>query len=261
MNYAAYLQKIACQGDFIPSIITLKRLQKNHLLHIPFENLDIYYGKPIPMDMSYIFDKVIRQHRGGFCYELNALFYHLLVNMGFEARLISGRVYHKVKGYGPEFDHLAIIVTIDSMEYLVDVGYGEFAFHPVAIDLDRSQKDKRGTFKISQYSDTHLAVNIQKMGKWNPIYLFSPEGREYKDFEEMCSYHQTSPESHFTQKRICSLATEEGRITVTGNRLVIKDSYGLKTTSIKDQDEFLAYLFQYFQIEFREVLEESLNVS
>jgi N-hydroxyarylamine O-acetyltransferase len=33
-------------------------------------------------------------------------------------------------------------------------------------------------------------------------------------------WHQTSPDSHFTQNRICSLATDDGRVTLTGMRLI-----------------------------------------
>jgi N-hydroxyarylamine O-acetyltransferase len=36
----------------------------------------------------------------------------------------------------------------------------------------------------------------------------------------MCHYHQTSPESHFTRQRICSLATLEGRITLSDEKLI-----------------------------------------
>jgi len=36
----------------------------------------------------------------------------------------------------------------------------------------------------------------------------------------MCLYHQTSPQSHFTQKRICSLATPDGRVTLSDLRLI-----------------------------------------
>jgi len=36
----------------------------------------------------------------------------------------------------------------------------------------------------------------------------------------MCHYHQTSPESSFTQNSLCTRATPEGRITLSGMKLI-----------------------------------------
>ena len=37
----------------------------------------------------------------------------------------------------------------------------------------------------------------------------------------MCSFHQTSPDSHFTKRWICSRATPHGRITLANMRLIV----------------------------------------
>lgn len=43
---------------------------------------------------------------------------------------------------------------------------------------------------------------------------------EYADYEELCRHYQTSPHSHFTQQRICSRATIDGRISLSPRRLI-----------------------------------------
>ena len=40
--------------------------------------------------------------------------------------------------------------------------------------------------------------------------------RRLADFEAMCHFHQTSPNSHFTRKETCSMATADGRVTISG---------------------------------------------
>jgi N-hydroxyarylamine O-acetyltransferase len=205
---------------------TLKNLQKQHLLNVPFENLDIHSGIPIKIDTDKFFKKIVDNGRGGFCYELNGLFNELLIALGFSTKLISARVANSEGGFGNEFDHMAIITRIDSDEWLVDVGFGEFSQWPLKLVKDIVQKDPRGDFVIEQYDDVYFVVKklLDKLATENQ-YIFSLEERRLPEFEEMCNYHQTSPKSHFTQNRMCSIALPDGRITLTNKSLKItKDS-------------------------------------
>src|SRR5271154_914893 len=91
----AYLRRLGLERAERPSLPFLTRLQRRHLLRVPFENLDIFWGNPIPLDVQRAFGKVMELRRGGFCYELNALFASLLAALGFEVSLLSGRVWRK----------------------------------------------------------------------------------------------------------------------------------------------------------------------
>jgi len=246
MNLDKYLSRINYTGDLTPKLDTLTELQKSHLFNIPFENLDIHNNVVIELSIDKIYDKIVNQKRGGFCYELNGLFYELLQTLGFEAKIVSARVYDKDKGYGKEFDHLAIIVTINNIDYLSDVGFGEFIFDPLALHLGVTQNDGRGTYVIEKFENEYLRVNKIEDWKSTPQYIFKTIKRELFEFEEMCNYHQTSPNSHFTRKRLISLPTENGRITITGNKLKIKKLESVNETEIKDETEFNDYLQQLF---------------
>ena len=113
INVREYLARINEQRE-APSIAYLKRLHRSHLLHIPFENLDIHYGKKIILDYQKIFQKIVDQKRGGFCYELNGLFYHLLYHLGFDCFVVSAKVRNEASGeYGKEFDHMMSVVNIE----------------------------------------------------------------------------------------------------------------------------------------------------
>ncbi len=144
MNTSDYLKRINYTGPLTPNLEVLNKLQKAHLLAVPFENLDIHYGHVIDLKVDRSFNKVVKSKRGGFCYELNSLFHELLVQLGFQTKRISARVYDEQKGYGKEYDHMALVVTIDGMEYLADVGFGEFTFHSLKMVQGAMQKDERG---------------------------------------------------------------------------------------------------------------------
>ena len=131
MNIQKYLNRIKYYSEVKTSKEVMFGLQKQHLLNIPFENLDIHYGTRIELDLKKIFQKIIIEKRGGFCYELNSLFNELLKEIGFNTFLISGRVNNENGTYGQEFDHMAIIVILENKSYLVDVGFGRFILEPL----------------------------------------------------------------------------------------------------------------------------------
>lgn len=178
------------------------------------------------------------------------MFQILLNKLGFEAKIISARVYDEGKGtFGEEYDHLAIIVGTDQSEYLVDVGFGEFAFNPLQLEPSKIQDDPRGKFIIEKEND-HYTVSKLKEGSKNVAYRFTDQARALSEFKGMCEYHQTSPNSHFTQKKLISRPTNKGRITLSGNTLKItegdtiqkstefpKKAYGQQLRTLFNMDE------------------------
>lgn len=219
INFQAYLKRIAYHGSLSPTLPTLRTLQKTHLLHVPFENLDIHLKHPIELVPEKVAKKIIEDQRGGFCYELNGLFYELLIHLGYKAKRVSGRVFNPEKELGQEFDHLAVIVNIEGEDYLTDVGFGEFVFHPLKIELGTVHNDERGDFVIDRYDDEYLVVSKIKDGEPDHEYIFSTIARDYQEFTRMCNYHQSSPQSHFSKKAMISIPTATGRKTLSGKTL------------------------------------------
>ena len=248
MDISKYLARIDYSGLLTPSFEVLANLQKSHLLNVPFENLDIHYGTPIELDIDRIFEKIVLKNRGGFCYELNGLFYHLITSIGFDAKRVSARVFDKEKGYGQEFDHLAILVKINETAYLADVGFGEFIFAPLKIELQKTQKDQRGDFVIDKLDEEYFRVNKIVDGNARPEYIFKRKERTFADYAAMCRYHQSNENSHFTQKRLISLPTENGRITITGNTLKIKEKESTKEIPLASEADFEKALWKYFSV-------------
>ncbi|GAB3547051.1 arylamine N-acetyltransferase family protein [Spirosoma fluminis] len=252
MNVSAYLERLHYTGVVDTTLETLQKLHYQHLLTIPLENLDIHYGQPIELDRDTLFDKVITRKRGGFCYELNGLFYELLRTIGFQVKRVSGRVYEPGKGYNNEFDHLAIIAHIDGTDWLVDVGFGRrFPLHPLAVTCDVPQSDRTGCYVITKHDDQYLAVRQKdEAGNWIAAYIFSLTPRAIHEFEAMCHYHQTSEHSYFTQNMLCTLVTPQGRITLTDNRMMITENGRIIRKDVINRHAFEYLLETYFLIQF-----------
>ena len=219
MNIEAYLKRINYNGSLEPTAETLRALQVAHLQAVPFENLSIHAGEPIVLEEDALFTKIVENRRGGFCYEANGLFAGLLRALGFEVAMLAAGVATREGGFGPDFDHMTLMVTLDE-RWLADVGFGESFVEPLLLDSRDEQVQGSRSFRIVE-DGTYLILMRGNEGEdWVPQYRFTLQPYTFADYEEMCRFHQTSPESHFTRNTICSRATEDGRITLSAMRLI-----------------------------------------
>lgn len=249
MDTSMYLRRIGLTRAPLADFEGLCELQEAHALTVPFENLDIHYHRIIRLDLPSIYDKVIHKKRGGFCYELNGLFHELLKALGFQVIRISAQVYSDTKkAFGPAFDHLANLVTLQGVQYIVDVGFGSFARHPILFQKDVMQHDAWGTFRVATLDHEFELQRIQQ-NQWQSLYRFTTKSRKFVDFAAMCEYQQHHPDSHFRQKKMITRPTPEGRITLTSGNLKITAQGDSAETSIESTAEFEAKLWEYFRIE------------
>jgi len=249
MKVDEYLNRIGMgQTRVLTDLETLDRIQYQHLLSVPFENLDIHWKRPIVLDIERFFAKIVGERRGGFCYELNGLFNELLRSLGFTTRLISARVFNG-KGHGPEFDHAAIIVTIGDQEYLADVGFGDFTARPLRFLLDLEQPDATGIFVIRRFDDEYLEVAKRDGDTWKSEYIFKDVPRELSEFTEMCHFQQYSSASHFTKGKLCSIMTANGRKTLTDSKYIITDGGKKHERPVGGESEFYRLLNDEFSIQ------------
>ena len=249
MDTREYLSRIGLDNAGAAADRTaLRLLQRQHLLNVPFENLDIHWKRPIVLDTNAFYGKIVKENRGGFCYELNGLFNELLREAGFQTRLVSGRVSNGSGGFGPEYDHMAILVIIGEMQYLADVGFGAFTAEPLEFVPDVEQDDAAGTFMIRRNLDDYFEVVKLEGDGWRTEYMFKPLGRDMAEFADMCDFQQFSPESHFTKGKVCSIMTESGRKTLTDKKFIVTAGDNKTETPVGSVEEFNEILMREFGI-------------
>lgn len=243
MNLGAYLDRIGFVQPLRTDAATLRALHRAHMLAVPFENLDIHAGRPIELSLPKLFDKIVRRRRGGFCYELNGLFAAALSELGFWVQLHSARVWGQ-DGPGRDFDHLVLQVFAER-NWLADVGFGESFLEPLPLEPAVETDDHMAAYRLLPSGDEWTLERRAPDAEWRPQYVFTLAPRRLSDFNAMCTWHQTDPASHFTQNRICTLPTPDGRITVSGNRLIITAN-GVRHEREVDDDERVAILRDRF---------------
>ena len=248
LNIKAYLERINYHGSLAPTAETLRELQVAHLLAVPFENLSIHAKQPIVLEDEALFTKIVENRRGGFCYEANGLFAALLRALGFDVAMLSAEVANAEGEFGPNFDHMTLMVSLEQ-RWLVDVGFGDSFREPLLLDERGEQVQGSRAYRIIS-DGTHLILMQRDEGnEWMAQYRFTLQTYTYADYAEMCRYHQTSPQSHFTRSRICSRATREGRITLSEMRYITTTKNGgRQERSLTSEEEYAAMLREQFGI-------------
>lgn len=247
MNVSAYFDRIGYTGPAAPTAETLIDLHRAHMFTVPFENLDIGLGRKIVCDEASFVRKIVDLRRGGFCYELNGAFAALLRELGFQVTLLSARVPREDGSDGPAFDHLILRVDLEE-PWLADVGFGDSFVEPLRLRAGIEQPQFAWNYRIADEQGPFSMERTGPGGAWKRQYSFTLVPRRLDEFASMCHYHQTSPESPFTRKSICSKATPWGRITVADRKLIVTCN-GEKRESMLSSDE-----------EWREALRENFGV-
>ena len=249
MNINTYLQRIHYTGSRNPTIETLRALHRAHLLSIPFENLSIHTGERIRLNYKWLFNKIVTRRRGGFCYELNGLFSSLLTELGFRVEMLSARVARSDGSFGPDFDHMVLRVELEE-SWLVDVGFGESYLEPIRLDFRGEQLDPAGKFCIVEL-DGGLGMQEWEDGQFVTQHFFTLMPHTLADYKAMCHYHQTSTESSFTRKIVCSQATQDGRVTVSENRFICTRGGIREEIELAGADEVRIALDAHFGINWK----------
>ena len=260
MNVDAYLRRINYSGSIEPNAETLRALQVAHLRTVPFENLSIHVDQAIVLEDESLYKKIVENKRGGFCYEANGLFASLLRALGFKVSMLAAGVAKRSEllnlndgsalsevEFGPVFDHMCLMVELEE-RWLADVGFGDSFIEPLLLDRrdDQVRGDER--YRIVPLNDALILLRRKNGEDWNAEYRFDLQPHVYADYEEMCKFHQTSPDSHFTRGRICSLATEDGRVTLSDMRLITTHGSKRDEKTLTSQGEYDRVLRDRFGI-------------
>ncbi len=223
MTTTKYLHRINYLESPSIDLSTLIKLHKCHVFKIPFENLDVQNKTGIKLEQNHLFKKVIENSRGGFCYELNYLFSILLMELGFNTKMISARIFDE-GALGPEFDHMALIINLNEKNWLADVGFGDLFTKPLEIDIEDAQFDGRNYFKIESQGEGDFLLSMSKNGvDYEKKYLFKTDGKAIEDFSEQCAFKQYSDLSYFVKNKVVTIPTENGRKTIFNSKYIFKD--------------------------------------
>lgn len=251
MQVKEYLTRIGFSTSYSVDLSTLSTLHLQHLRTVPFENFDIHANTKIVLREEELYEKIVRRRRGGICYELNGLFAWLLKMLGFDVMTIAANVYNNEGDLSPDFDHMVLMVNINDERYLVDVGFGDSFLVPLNLAQPGIQSRQESGYVISMTNGFYTLsrnTDADNLATNKPLFRFELTPRSLDDFVERCDFHQYSAESHFRRKTICSRALPDGRITVSGEELIVSRGAERNVTKMNSAHEVTRVVRDHFGV-------------
>ncbi|OUJ68690.1 arylamine N-acetyltransferase family protein [Hymenobacter crusticola] len=248
MNTTLYVQRLGYTGALAPNAFTLGDLHQAHVLAVPFEALDVHLGIPITLALDALYRKIVAGRRGGFCYELNALFCHFLQRIGYRATTIAARICTP-SGLGPAYDHMAVCVQLDT-HWLLDVGFGDLFRRPLEIIPEVIQFDGFQYFRIQQLApETFRLWMSPDATTFEEKYEFHTAAVPLDRFHVQCALKQTSASSYFVRNVVCTKPTLQGRKTLFNHTLTVREGEQKRVVVLTSPSELVHALAHEFEVD------------
>lgn len=217
----AYLARIGYSGPRDTTLETLRALHRLHPRAIAFENLDPLFGRlPVWLDTAALMDKLVRSRRGGYCFEQNLLFGHMLSSLGFPVSGLAARVlWNQPHDAMTPRSHMLLKVRADGSDYIADVGFGALTLTaPLRLTAGLEQETPHECCRLVEH-DGLFRLDARIGDAWKPVYHFDLQEQVRGDYEITSYYLSSHPDSHFRKTLIAARPFDEGRHALLGNRL------------------------------------------
>lgn len=217
MNAEKYLARIHAPRPSAPTAEALRALTRAHLEQVPFENLEIALERRCPsLDPEDLYRKVVEQRRGGYCFELNKLFYLLLRELGYDCYCAAARIPYRRPDPRP-LSHRTVVVRVEGERWLCDVGFGGPS-PKGAMLLDAGEQIVEGETFSSREEDGVLTVYRHDPDGVHLLTSFRDAPAPEVDFDVLNGYWGYHPGSVFTQKLVLYRCIPGGMLSLIGDQ-------------------------------------------
>lgn len=252
IDLSLYLDRIGWRGPVAPTLECLAGLTAAHPAAIAFENLNPLLGLPVELTPEALERKMLREGRGGYCFEQNSLFAHALRAIGFRlsglaARVLWGQAPDAAPGAVPPRTHMLLRVPIDGVDYLADVGFGgQTPTGVLRLEADVIQPTPHEPFRLTRIGGDWLLESLMG-GAWQPLYRFDLQEQHPIDYELASYYVSTHPRSPFVTGLKAARAIPGRRLALRDREFAIHHSGGKsERRTLGDATEICATLERDF---------------
>jgi N-hydroxyarylamine O-acetyltransferase len=248
VDLVAYFGRINYAGDRSATTAVLNALHRAHVMHIPFENLDVLLGRPIRLDLESLQAKMVNGRRGGYCFEQNALFAAVLESLGFRLTRLAARVRLGATGVRPRA-HMSLLVEVDHSPWLADVGFGaDGLLEPLPLVEGRESRQGAWTYRVIREADSWV-LQSRRGEAWVDLYSFTLEPQYPIDYEVVNFFTATYPDSIFRKMLTAQRTTLDTRFTLRNRTFTVEHAGELHESTLTSDDELRSVLLETFGLD------------
>lgn len=228
-------------------INTLNHYLERYMLTVPFENIDVQNQKPISLDIDNLYDKIVYNERGGFCYEMNRIFQYYLLEKGFDTHLVSATIHTPNGGWSRPGSHMSLLVYLDK-PYVADVGFGDLPLHAMPLGERENAdvvQDINGYYRAIYVDNDKFHVQKWTCNHWRTSYEATRISRSIAEFKGPLDYNQHNKNAVFVKKLMITIPKTYGRVTMSENDLTITEQEKKEKFPV-NQDNYRQFLHDYF---------------
>ncbi|MCF2859315.1 arylamine N-acetyltransferase [Pseudoalteromonas sp. SMS1] len=209
---AIYLSKLDIQDAISNDLILVGKLIQAHINRFSFSSFNAMQNKILSTSDDELFERLIVQQQGGYCFEHNKIAMLALRAMGFNVSPLLGRVLLNGTKTNAR-THRLTQLTFQGNTYLVDVGFG-VKTPRIPIPIERSANIAEG---INEYHIKRTANSVT-------VSLLEPERVTLYQvdlldtYESDCDvghfYSHQHPEASFVNNLVVSRISEHERFVL-----------------------------------------------
>jgi len=206
----------------------------------------------VSIDPAVVFERLVKNRRGGYCFTTNPLLCQALCAMGFDARVRLGRVYFGPPGPTPARLHALVLVNLRGQTYLVDSGFGAHTprvLLPLRDGAELHALDRTWRLKSDPEHGWRL-YDLTPEG-WRDLYVFDDANAYPMDVEVANFWISGCAMSPFVNLALIVRHTPTGRVTLL-NRVVRRyEGKACETTEIQTLQQFKSFVQDEMALDLR----------
>ncbi len=242
MNLLHYLERIGFDQTPRPTLKCLVAIHRAQAFSIPYENLDVQFGRRLDFDLERIFDKIVTRSRGGWCYETHILLEWALREIGFDVLTVAAGIHRDEQGDGTIGCHTALLVGLDQT-YLADLGLGDGIRDPIPL-VEGTYVQGPLSFRLERLDDGFWRFHNHAFA-YPRNFDFRDEPADWDRIGQHNERQQTDPSATLVANLVCQLMLPGSAICLTG-RLLRRKSQSGTTKRLLSEAEFESLLFTVF---------------
>lgn len=230
----AYLDALGLtRGDPTPAL--LAEIVRRHVATFAFTSVGPRLGDELPLEPDALLDRIVVRRRGGYCFEQNGLLFEVLGELGYDPRLVLGRVLLSGNPH-PGLTHRISVVELGGRSHVVDVGFGAPGPHlPVPIGGEEVGSSWR-RFRVVELRPGHWTMQTRSEDDWLSLYRFELLEYGASDCEVGHFYSHRHPAATFVRTLVASRILDDEVRSLAGRDYRVIRADGEQRTLVDEAD-------------------------